>query len=139
MTYYEEARRRARRRRSPWNLLLIPAVILPAGGLWWAAVKSLEALHGIFYPTRHLLASNAVGAILAAVSPFFAVLPVAMIVGNYLVWLVPPARQVLDREATPYPGTGFRQSQQQLMQFAKYLVPIGLGIGIIGALIPWGR
>jgi len=64
MGYYEEARRRAQRRRSPWDLLLIPAVVLPAGSLWWGAVKSLEALHAVLYPGQNLrTASNAVGAI----------------------------------------------------------------------------
>jgi hypothetical protein len=84
-------------------------------------------------------ASDAVGAIFATVSPFFAVIPIALIVGNCLLWLIPPARRVLDREARPHPGTRFRESQRQLIQFAKYVVPIGLGIGVVGALMSWGR
>jgi hypothetical protein len=140
MSYYEEARRRAQRLRSPWNLLLIPAVVLPAGSLWWGAVKGLEALHAVFYPAQNLrTASNSIGAIFATVSPFFATIPVAMIVGNYLVWLIPPARRVLAREAEPHPGTGFREAQRQLIQCAKYMVPLGLSVGIIGAVMSWGR
>jgi hypothetical protein len=139
MSYYEEARRRAQRRRSPWNLLLIPAVGLPAGLLWWAFAKGLEAIHGVLYPGETLkTAPNAVGAIFTAVSPFFAALPIAMLVGNVLVQLIPPARRVLDREAAPYPGTGFHKAQKQLLQFSKYLVPIGVAVGLLGALIPWG-
>jgi hypothetical protein len=119
---------------------LIPAVVLPAGGLWWGAVKGIEALHGVLYPTQNLqTASNAVGAIFATVSPFFAVIPVALIVGNCVAWLIPPARRVLDREAEPHPGTRFRESQRQLIQLAKYMVPIGLGVAVIGALMSWGR
>jgi len=140
MRYFDEARRRAQRRRSPWNLLLIPAMVLPAAGLWWGAVKSLEALHAVFYPAENLLtSSNGIGPIVATLSPFFSVLPLAMIAGNYLVWLIPPARRVLDREADSYPENRFLESQRQLIQFSKYIVPIGLGIGVIGALVSWRR
>ena len=35
MSYLDEARSRAKRRKSPWNILLIPAVVLPLLTLWW--------------------------------------------------------------------------------------------------------
>jgi hypothetical protein len=101
-------------------------------------VKGLEALHAVFYPSQNLrTSSNAVGAIFAVVSPFLAVIPVAMIVGNCLVWLVSPVRRILDREAEPHPRTRFPESQRGLFRFAKYMVPIGLGVGVIGALMSW--
>jgi hypothetical protein len=139
MSYYQDARRRAQRRRSPWNLLLIPAVLLPAAGLWCGIVEALQAFHRVFYPGETLgTASHSIGPILTAVSPMFAVLPIAMLIGNGLVWLVPPMRRVLDAEAAPHPGTGFWDAQRQLLRGAKYLVPIGLGAGALGAFLTWG-
>jgi hypothetical protein len=138
MSHYEDARRRGHRRRSPWNLLLIPAVVLPFGLFWWAVAKGLEAIHGARYPGENLItASHSVGVAVAAVSPAFAAIPIAMLVGNCLVRLVPPARRVLDAEAAPYPGTGFHSAQNRLVQLSKYVVPTGLAVGLLGALMPW--
>ena len=100
---------------------------------------SRDASRGFLSSSESEKASNAVGVIVATVAPFFAALTIAMIVGNCLTWLVPPARRVMAREAEPHPGTSFRESQGQLIQLAKYLVPIGLGLGAVGAGMPWGR
>jgi uncharacterized membrane protein len=45
MNYFEKARRRSRRRKSPWNLLLIPAVLIPLAALYLASLLAVEALH----------------------------------------------------------------------------------------------
>jgi hypothetical protein len=58
------------------------------------------------------------GAILATVSPFFGSIPLSMILGNFLVWLVPPARRILDAEAKPFPETTFWNAQRKLFKLA---------------------
>jgi hypothetical protein len=136
--YFEEARTRARRRKSPWNLLLIPASAMSIGLITWRAALLLGALHQAIYPGQTFTStSRGLGAILAALAPFFGAIPLGLYLGNVLVWLVPPARRALDREALPYPGTGFREAQGQLLLFARYLVLPALVAGLVGALLPW--
>ena len=140
MSFYQEARARARRRRSPWNLLLIPAVVVPLGLLWWGLVALFEFLHASLYSAQDLrITPNGIGPILSAVAPFLAALPLSMMVGNRLVRLVRPARQALDQEAKPLPITSFSNAQQQLLWASKLLVPISLGLALFGALLPWHR
>jgi hypothetical protein len=60
-----------------------------------------------------------------------------MLVGNVLVWFLPPARRALDREAVAFPGTNFRESQRDLWRVAAVVVPISLAVGTLGAVLPW--
>jgi len=117
--------------------LLIPLVALPFAGLWWGFVVALTQLHGWIYPGQSLARARGLGSILTAVAPFFAALPLSMLVGNMLVFLVPPARRVLNKEAASAPGTDFRSSQRGLFGLSRFLVPLGLGLGVIGALLRW--
>jgi len=135
--YLERARIRAQRRKSPWNLLLVPAVILPLGALWWSGVMAAELLHLKLYPGQYLLRSQGLGTVLTAISPFFGALPLAMIVGNFLVWLIPPVRRVLDEEARLYPSTRYRNSQKQLFKLALVSVPLSFLFSVIGAFFEW--
>ena len=135
--YLKRARVRAQRRKSPWNLLLIPAVVIPFGGLWWSGVMAAELLHLRLYPGQHLLKSQGLGPVLAAISPFFGALPLAMIIGNLLVRLIPPVRRVLDEETRLFPFTKYRNGQKQLFKIALVLVPLSFLFLVIGALLEW--
>ncbi|MDD2540626.1 MAG: hypothetical protein PHH28_06230 [Desulfuromonadaceae bacterium] len=138
MNYIENAKLRAKRRKSAWNLLLLPAIIIPLCAIWMSSYKALILLHSTIYPGQNFQTTGqGIGAILAAVTPFFGALPVAMIIGNFLVWLIPPVRKVLDAEAKQFPSTSFLNSQRQLLKFAYVLVPVSLALAIIGALMPW--
>ena len=137
MKSIRNARERAKRRKSPWNLLLLPGVILPLVGLWLALVLLLQYLHTAIYPGQYLANSAGLGTILTTVGPFVAVLIPAMLIGNTLVRLVAPARQALDFEATNAPVTKFSRSQQALLKFCRAPTAIGLLSGFIGAVLPW--
>jgi hypothetical protein len=137
MSYYDDARRRARRRKSPWNLLLIPGFVLPAALLLWTFVGSLAWLHEKMYSGQTLPRAKGLGPILAAVASLLASIPLSFLVGNTLVWLVPPARRALDSEARSVPRVGFWRAQRDLWRVARYLVPAALGLGLLGALLPW--
>jgi hypothetical protein len=128
---------RAKRRKSPWNLLLIPAIVIPWGILWWLWAAAANLLHGMIYPGQHLMQSQGLGTILAAVSPLFGAMPVAMITGNFLVWLLPPVRRVLDHEAEPVPFTSYRNAQKQLFKIALVFVPVSLLLSVVGVLLEW--
>lgn len=138
MNYIEKARFRAQRRKSAWNLLLLPAIIIPLCAIWVGSYKILNTLHSTVHPGQNFqITGKGIGAVLAAVTPFFGALPVAMIIGNFLVWLIPPVRKVLDEEAKPFPSTSFINSQKQLLKLAYVLVPVSIALAIVGALMPW--
>jgi hypothetical protein len=138
MNYIEKAKLRAKRRKSAWNLLLLPAIIIPLFAIWISSYKALGLLHSTIYPGQNFQTTGqGIGAILAAVAPFFGAVPVAMIIGNFIVWLIPPARRILDEEAKPFPSTSFINSQKQLLKLAYTIVPVSLALSITGAVMPW--
>jgi hypothetical protein len=133
-----EAQQRARGRRSPWNLLLIPAFVASLGLLWWLFVALLLVAHRNLYLGQDLANTpRGVGPILTTVSPLLAAIPLAMLFGNAVVWLVPPARRAMERQATLVPGTSFQTTQSCLLRGSTLLVPIALALGILGTLMSW--
>ncbi len=137
MRYIKEAQTRAKRRKNAWNFLLIPAVVIPLVGIWALSVFGAEWLHMSKYPNQSLKSGTGVGTILITVSPFFGTLPLAMIVGNVFVWLIPPARHALDAEAKSVPNTNFLSAQKQLLKIVYIVLPISIAATILGAIIPW--
>ena len=137
MTYVEEVQARAKRRRSPWNFLLLPVVLVSLAGLSVGLILLLQLLHHARYPTQNLVDSSGAGGVLTALGAFFAAITPALLFGNGLVWLLKPARQVLDREANAFPGTDFLHAQRQLIRFGLIIVPISLAFAVLGAFLPW--
>jgi hypothetical protein len=137
MSYYQDARARARRRKSPSNLLLVGVA-----AAWWVVlyagcVLTLNRVHRHFYPAETLFAPhrNAAAAIVAGIAPLFAMLPIALLVGNVTVRLLPSARQALDTEAQGYPGTSFVEAQRDLGRKAAWIVPVLLGLRCGGSVV----
>jgi hypothetical protein len=138
MNYINDAREKAKRRKSKWNLMLIPAMIIHFGVIFYLSFLLMNYLHGIIYVGQSfMVSSRGIGAIMAAVAPIFGAIPVSMLLGNFIVYLVPPARRVLDSEAGNVPGTSYRDSKKQLLKITYVLVPISYGVAFIGALLPW--
>jgi hypothetical protein len=137
MNYFERARHRARRRKSPWNLLLIPAVLIPLSALYLGSLLAVEALHLQISPGESLRNAKGFGVILATISPFFGAIPLALILGNFLIWFVPPARNVLDAEAKAFPETSFWNAQKKLFKLSLVMVPVSVALSISGVLLPW--
>jgi len=135
---FRGAYQRARRRRSRWNLLLIPAVLLPLVGLWGGAVMLAGLVHAYFHAGQSLRNAHGLGPILATLSPFFAALPLAMWMGNGLVYAIAPARRALDAEAASHPGTAFVDAQAQMRRLAAWLVPAALAGALAGTMLSWG-
>ena len=138
MTYFAEARARAARRKSAWNLLLIPAVVLPWLSLWYGLARLLVVLHETLHGgDPRITTASGVGPILVAVVPAFASLPIAMLLGNICVWLIPPARRALDKEAEGYPRCSFTESQRGLLRLGAVIIPIATAIAGLGAVVRW--
>ncbi len=134
MSYLAEAQKRAQRRRSAWNLLLIPAVLLPLGLL---VLLVLQFLHQARYPAQALASASGFGPIFTTIGALLAAIPLSLLIGNRLVWLIIPTRRVLEHEATAVPKTDFVSAQRQLIRFGRIAVPVSLGLAVLGALVSW--
>ena len=138
MSHYDEARARAKRRKSPWNLLLIPAVLAPWSLLSWLSSLGLGKFHRLLYPGQEFVfLPEGLSGILMAVAPLFAWLVPSMIVGNLLVAAIGPAKRVLDSEAASVPGTDLSTSNRALLRVSKVATPAALLLGLLGACTAW--
>jgi hypothetical protein len=138
MSYYEDAVKRTQRRRSPWNLLLIPAAIVGVASMSWILVDLFNIVHTNRHPGEALSSTaRGLGPILVTIASFLAALPLGFLFANSIVRLVRPARIALDAEAQTVPGTDLRSSQRKLLRASTLIVPIALGLGLLGALLSW--
>jgi hypothetical protein len=137
--FLQNARQRATRRRSAWNLLL-PALLLP---LWFAlgygAFEFTWRLHVSWHPQDggHLLeywrgGMNA-ARFLMLIPPMLGALPLAMIVTNFLVYFIPPARRAMNGEARGTPGVDYVSAQRTLLKFGAAVAGVSAAAAVIGA------
>jgi len=135
MGYLDEARKRASRRKSAWNLLLIPAVSGTWLVMWYASVQVVGQLLRFTRPGLNfvLLPDSGAGTLIG-VGLLFAWLPLAMIIGNFLVATVTPARRTLNREAQAVPGTDLASATRDLLKVILVITPTGLLLVILGIL-----
>ena len=137
MSYGEEARARAGRRKSRWNLLLIPAALVPTAILWVTAMLVAEHLHMRYFPEESLGSGEGPWVVIAAIAPLFAAIPIGMLVGNFAVHHIAAARAALDREASTDPTLGYRASRAALARMALYATLASLAATTVAALLPW--
>jgi hypothetical protein len=137
LSYSESARARAKRRKSAWNLLLIPAVFGPLAFIWWISLLGLLEFHAMLTHELVLGRSPAFPGVIVFIAPIIAGLPVAMIIGNFLVRALPPARRALDAEAAGHVGTSYFAAQRQLFRISFLLVPVAAGASLLAAAFPW--
>ena len=137
-TWLANAQQRARRRKSPWNLLL-PGIGLPlwlgSGFLLSTAGESLHAaLHGAqLRQVAHEPMSIALQMI--SIGSLFATLAPALLLTNFLVYQIPPARRALDAEDRGYKGVNYRSSQRALSKASVWVVAICVPIILIGLML----
>jgi hypothetical protein len=111
---------------------LIPAVVVALFLIWAGSFALAEFAHECLYYGQSLRTARGVGPVLATVGPFFGALPLAMLIGNYLIHLIPPARQALDSEASAYRGTSYRPAQAGLIKMAAPLVLLSVAVTVFG-------
>ena len=135
--FLEFIRPRMRRRRSPWNLLLFPAGLSTWAALWYATARALSKVHLIAHaiPSSSLVPDD-LGGLLMVLGSIFASFAPSMILANCLAWLVPAARRAFEEEAEPFPDITFRSANRGLLRMAMLTTPIGLAVGLLGALLP---
>jgi hypothetical protein len=136
-------RERRAKRKSPWNLLgAVVAVLLmgPAGyGLWLCAWR----LHLIFYPAHaaHLQDFWQAGISgRAFISSFLLAMPlcipailIGLLVSNFLMWLIPPARRAMNAEAAGDEEMTFRGANLGLLKWGGVASGVSLLLVLIGA------
>lgn len=116
---------------------MIPAALCPIAGLWVLSVMGAESLHLAMYPHQALSHGKGLGTILVTVSPFFGVLPLGMVAGNFIVYTIRGARKALDGEATVHPGTAFLSAQKGLLIAALVFAPVSAALTLYGVFMSW--
>jgi hypothetical protein len=136
MSYLAEARRRALRRRSPWNFLLVPAIVAPWALLWYLSASVIAQVARRLHPElSFVLIPDSGGGILIVIGLCFAWLPVAMILANLMVVVIPAAKRTLDDEARDVPGTDFVSANRGLLKVMAVMTPLGLLIAFLGMVL----
>jgi hypothetical protein len=139
--YWGRARERSRSAKTIWDLVFLPAGFGAIGLIWFMFFKSFLWLHVLVYPTdlarlKTLMGgSMTLGQALIGLVPLFSAIPLGLMAGNVLMWLVPPARRASEKKAKGVKWASFRDSQMALAKIALVLVPVGIVCGVIGALI----
>src|SRR5438128_1987206 len=144
--YLERARTRATRRKSPWNLLLLPLGFLGVAIAWWASLRLLWAVRDLILPTHAVSFSVMFNQefhqedrgfipLLFFIPPFFAAVPVGLLLCNAIAWCIPPARRAFAREAEGVWHASFADAQRDLATVALYISVPTLVIALVGALL----
>ena len=144
-TFIRNARLRATRRKSPWNLLLL--LVFPLWlYLWFKSIAILWNLaclaHGVPVPLTlsGWLDSPWSGdqplswaGALYMFAPFIPELAGSMVLANFLIYLIPPARRAMDNEDRAFPGTEYSTAQRTLGRITLLSLPPALLLSFLGA------
>ena len=149
--FIANARLRSTRRKSPWNLLLL--LIFPLWIFVW--FKSLAILWNVAlliagesvpHTVTGWLNNSGLGprpmswpGALYIFAPFLPTLASAMVLGNFLVYLIPPARRAMDNEDRAFPGTEYSTAQRTLGKLALGSLPPGILLSLLGAWLEVAR
>lgn len=144
-TFLRNARTRSSRRKSPWNFLLL--LIFPLWlVVWWAVVEAVWLVHIRFsHGNGAVLAASwmrgigngpmSLGSFLMIFAPMIPAMIAAMVIGNYLIYLIPAARHAMDAEDRNYPGTEYTTAQRQLGRLAVITLPVALVVSFVGSML----
>ena len=75
-----------------------------------------------------------VAGILLMLPLFVAAIPLGFMLGNCIVWCIPPARKALERESQGVKWASFREAMSGLWNICRTMVPICLLLSFIGAV-----
>jgi hypothetical protein len=141
--YLQRARQRAQRRKSPWNFLLIPLCFGGVAITLYVLFQIMWLVHTAIYPVhvgrlgefwgKGISFGSFVPSFLLLIPLFFAALPIGMMLGNLVAWLIPPARRTFVREAEGVEGASFGDAMTGLWKISLIVVPVCLLLSLIGA------
>jgi hypothetical protein len=134
-TYMSEARQRAKRRKSPWNLLLIPLVIIGVGGVMYVWAQALLVIQRYLMPDDVIFSSyTTIGGALIFIPILFPSLGIGMMIANLILWPIRPARMAFEREAKGIKGTSFPEAMRGLAIATVMMLIIALPLSTLGVL-----
>lgn len=134
LKYIDGMKFRATRRKSKWNLLLIPFAVGGTALSWYGLVEPLLGFRSRFFPTEAFLTNGTwLGNIVLYVAPFFPSICAGLLVANFALWIIPPARRALDAEARGVAGTDFKSSNLALAKGLVLTSVLMLPIAAVGA------
>jgi hypothetical protein len=141
--YRTRAYVRAAQRKSPWNALIFALAGVAYALTGYALARFAWALRNFVLSTHPVTfmemirRANDSGPIclLFFIPPLFACIPIALFVGNFLVYLIPPARRSLDREAVGIWHGSYAEAQKDLALFMLWISLPGLVLSVVGAFL----
>lgn len=135
--------KRARRRKSPWNLVLFALIFALIPALWWASFQIMWRVHVAIYPAHsgHFsefwngdeTSSSFLSSFLLLIPLLFASAPLAMIISNAAMRIIPPARRALSAEAESV-GLSYAKAMRELLIASMFIVPPALILSALGAI-----
>jgi hypothetical protein len=137
--YWNRARQRQKSSKTIWDLVFLPVGFAAIGGYWFAFSKLFLWIHTLLYPADVSRMEALTGSSLTFAQaliflvPGLASIPLGLMTGNVLMWLVPPARRASERKAQGVKWAGFREAQRGLFNIGLLFVSVMLVLGIIGA------
>ena len=132
--YFAEARTRAQRRKSPWNILLL---VFSFSSIGFIAFHLSKFIIYLFQAQRTpfpvIAKGHDIELIFITIPSFITALPWGLMAGNILIWLIPPARKALDKEAQGHKGCSFKESMAVLLKIALAVSLICIPIAIFAS------
>jgi len=113
----------ARARLPRWLALLMPVIALTCiFGLTtiiaWASFRLHQTVHPRAQLSDRVVGLSVIGALIIAVAP-------GLLLGNYILGLVPPIRKLSDRNTKGVRGAPFHEAMRGLLKAACILAPVG--------------
>ena len=127
--YIQDAQRRAQRRRSPWNALLFVFVVTGIGIVYYSLCRIVLFLpHPGGITFRQIANGHDTHMMLITLPLFFPSIAWGMILTNFVMCAIPPARKTLNREAEGQKGCSYIESVSGLLKFALVATTIALPV-----------
>jgi hypothetical protein len=139
--YVGRAQQRASRRKSLWK---------PAGFIWphldrcrvvgitarcVAARNLVIPQHATPFSTAFRADRTGLAVIVSGLSPFFAAVPIGMVISNFTLWCIPPYRRACAREAKGVWHASFEDAQKDLSLMILCMSCPALVVFFIAALL----
>jgi|SRR5262249_47711030 len=137
-------RERAAKRKSPWDFVGMGLAFLLMPILWYYLFQLAWRLHLHFYPMHAGHGKEFWGegiSTRAFASSFLMLIPLfypaiigGLLISNVVMWLIPPARRVMDREAAGDPEMTFGGANTGLIKWGLIGSPICFLLSLIGLM-----
>ena len=127
-----------------WHLPKVLVIFILLGLFWYLLFKAIWLIHIFIYPDHKgqlelfwqegLSFKSFISSFFLLIPLFLPAMGLAMIVTNGLFWLIPPAKSAFEAESKKLGSPNFSDAiSDLLLLFVKFLLPIGLGLSLLGA------